>query len=253
MGYSFINNSFKARIARIAINIALRIFSILDSKFIFQNPDDKKLINKSGFIQEKNIEIIYGNGIDQNDFKMRKDNNFRDKLKFIFVGRLLKDKGINELCAAIQSVGNKAEFTIISPDDKENIASIKGNAFENLKNMDSVQLINKVSHEEIKNIYSKSDVFILPSYREGLPRSALEAMCAGLPLILSDVPGCRECLINGVNGFLIESKSSESIEKAINKFIEKPEIIKKMGEESVNLIRKKFSDQKIFNNYEGIL
>ena len=201
----------------------------------------------------KNIEIIYGNGIDQNDFKMRKDNNFRDKLKFIFVGRLLKDKGINELCAAIQSVGNKAEFTIISPDDKENIASIKGNAFENLKNMDSVQLINKVSHEEIKNIYSKSDVFILPSYREGLPRSALEAMCAGLPLILSDVPGCRECLINGVNGFLIESKSSESIEKAINKFIEKPEIIKKMGEESVNLIRKKFSDQKIFNNYEGIL
>ena len=61
---------------------------------------------------------------------------------------------------SIQSVGNKAEFTIISPDDKENIASIKGNAFENLKNMDSVQLINKVSHEEIKNIYSKSDVFI---------------------------------------------------------------------------------------------
>ena len=159
----------------------------------------------------------------------------------------------DRLCTAIQSVGNKAEFTIISPDDKENIASIKGNAFENLKNMDSVQLINKVSHEEIKNIYSKSDVFILPSYREGLPRSALEAMCAGLPLILSDVPGCRECLINGVNGFLIESKSSESIEKAINKFIEKPEIIKKMGEESVNLIRKKFSDQKIFNNYEGIL
>ena len=119
--------------------------------------------------------------------------------------------------------------------------------------MESVHLINKVSHEEIKNIYSKSDVFILPSYREGLPRSALEAMCAGLPLILSDVPGCRECLINGVNGFLIESKSSESIGKAINKFIEKPEIIKKMGEESVNLIRKKFSDQKIFNNYEGIL
>ena len=75
LGYSFINNSFKARIARIAINIALRIFSILGSKFIFQNPDDRKLINKSGFIQEKNIEIIYGNGIDENDFNMRKHNN----------------------------------------------------------------------------------------------------------------------------------------------------------------------------------
>ena len=108
LGYSFINNSFKARIARIVINIALRIFSILGSKFIFQNPDDKKLINKSGFIQDKNIEIIYGNGIDQNDFRMRKVDNFRDKLKFIFVGRLLKYKGINELCAAIQSVGDKA-------------------------------------------------------------------------------------------------------------------------------------------------
>ena len=93
----------------------------------------------------------------------------------------------------------------------------------------------------MNNLYKKATIFALPSYREGLPKVALEAASTGMPLILTNVPGCRECVVDNVNGYLIRAKDSNDLISKIEKFILNPEIIRPMSISSRKIIEKRFS------------
>lgn len=253
LGYAFINSGFRAKLAKAVIMIFLYIYKTLKSKFIFQNLDDLKSISKSLEVDRSQCEIIAGNGIDPTKFKSKIKEETQKKITFLFVGRLLIDKGIEELIRAIELVGDRANFILISPEDPENHASLELERVAQLSKKENVVLHQKLNHKDVKNIFTKADIFILPSYREGLPRAALEAMCSKLPVILTDVPGCRECVIHNENGFMVQPQNAESLVEAINKFIQNPNMIKKMGLKSYQIVEEKFSNGKIFQQYLELL
>jgi glycosyltransferase involved in cell wall biosynthesis len=154
---------------------------------------------------------------------------------------------------AIELIKDEANFVIVAPEDKENRASIDAKIMKPLRGKKHIQIFDKVDHKNLKKLYMDADVFVLPSYREGLPRVALEAMCSKLPLILTNVPGCRECIINNENGFLVEPKSTTSLVDAICKFTENPEIIERMGKKSYEIVKERFSNDIIFKKYAELL
>ena len=101
----------------------------------------------------------------------------------------------------------------------------------------------------MNNLYRKATIFVLPSYREGLPKAALEAAATGMPLILTDVPGCRECVEDNVNGYLIREKDSNDLISKMEAFILNPEIIRPMSMSSIKIIEKRFSLNRIAQEY----
>jgi glycosyltransferase involved in cell wall biosynthesis len=98
---------------------------------------------------------------------------------------------------------------------------------------------------DVREIYSKCSVFVLPSYREGTPRTILEAMAMGRPIITTNSPGCRETVIHGKNGFLVKIKNVEDLIKAFEQFIYNPKLIVEMGEESFKYCKEKYEVQKV--------
>jgi len=121
------------------------------------------------------------------------------------------------------------------------------------KTINDLNYHGEIPHDEVLKYYYKSDIFVLPSYGEGLPKAALEAAASSMPLILSKTSGCKECLIQKENGIFSEIKNVKSIVNAMEYFICNPSEIKRMGENSKNLINEKFSIEKISNSYSKLL
>ena len=151
----------------------------------------------------------------------------------------LKKKGLN------------IKLLILGNPDPHNLASIKDR--EIIKWQSKGLIIWKKKVTNVLPYLQKSRISILPSYREGLPKSLLEAASCGLPIIATDVPGCRECIIHNENGFIVEPQNAESLVEAINKFIQNPNMIKKMGLKSYQIVEEKFSNGKIFQQYLELL
>ena len=194
----------------------------------------------------KEYLIIPGNGIDQIYYEYR-NRSFDKKslpIKILFASRLLTGKGINEFFIAANELGEQLdniEFFIAGSYEPNNKLSISEQDFQKIQKSDYVQYLGNIKNQDMKNLYLSYDIFILPSYREGLPASALEAAATGMPLILSDVPGCRECVADGKNGFLIQPKSIGSIKGAIIKMHKNSHLIAAFSAESRSLIEKKFT------------
>lgn len=220
-------------------------FSFLE-KIIFLNPDDPKdLIVRYG-IKVKEVNILGGIGLNLEDYPYSPANNVH--ISFIFIGRLLAEKGINEFLTAAKLVKNKypkIRFVVLGGVDQENPGKLSIHALKQLANDGLIIYPGHVSN--VVEWIIDSSIFVLPSYREGVPRSTQEAMAIGRGIITTDVPGCRETVIDGVNGFLVPPWSSEKLAEKMTYFIENPDCIQKMGMESRKLAELKF-DSKIVNN-----
>lgn len=248
LGYVFINQSFKARFIRtILLCIYKLVFLKKNCRVIFQNKDDLDLFLSKKLVTKVKSIIIPGNGIDTEDFKSERRPS--DKVRFLFASRLLIDKGINEFFKASKSIGtNKASFKIVGELDKENPNCISNEFFKEIENSSFISYAKKVEHETMPQLLSNSDVFVLPSYREGLPQVALEAASCNMPLILTDVEGCRECLNENLNGYLVRKGDHKDLENKMRIFLNNPSLISKMGQESRKYITEKFSKEKIYNS-----
>jgi glycosyltransferase involved in cell wall biosynthesis len=123
--------------------------------------------------------------------------------------------------------------------------------YNSIKKLTHIKFIGYLEHKEVYEIYKNGDVFVLPSYSEGLPKAALEAASLSLPLILTDVPGCRECIEN--NGLLVQSQNSHSLKQAMEKFINNPQLINTMGKKSLDICIKKFSIEKITRDFDQLI
>ena len=197
---------------------------------------NKNISNKS------NSLLIRGSGINTKEFSFV-ERDEKKELTFLFAARLVKSKGFNEFLEAGKIIITKypeTKFFVAGKLDFENPETISEKTFESLKDS-RIEFLGEVSYEEMNNLYKKATILVLPSYREGLPKVALEAASTGMPLILTNVPGCRECVADNVNGYLIRAKDSNDLISKMEKFILNPEIIRPMSISSRKIIEKRFS------------
>ncbi len=249
LGFSFSGSSRKAKIMEY-ITVFLYKLSIRKNKLvIFQNIDDYHLFLKKKIIsKDQKYQIVDGSGVNLDRYPFRVNKKDSNKVKFILVARLIKEKGVDLFLDAASKLNKKypdAEFHVIGAPDKSPSA-IK---LERLNDLQAQNII--VYHGKQDNIPDhlyRSDIFVLPSYyREGVPRSILEALSVGMPVVTTDAPGCRETVINEQNGFLIKPNDLDSLTNALEYFLQNPDRIEVMGIESRKMAETKF-DVKIINN-----
>lgn len=249
LGYTFTEQP-KATSKKIQLikNLQVLLYKIalpqLD-KIIFLNPDDPKDLLDKHDIRVKEVAILGGIGLNLNDYSYT--SIYPSQPAFIFVARLLAEKGIHDYIAAAKIVKNKcaeAKFVVLGSIDKEALGALTE---AELKKFTEANIVEYPGHvNNVPEWIANSSVFVLPSYyREGVPRSTQEAMAIGRAVITTDVPGCRETVIDGVNGFLVEKWSPQALAEKMIYFIEHPEEIKKMGYESYRIAQEKFDADKV--------
>lgn len=214
-------------------------------KLIFLNPDDPYDLLDQYSIKVKKVEVLGGIGLNLEHYKF--SNNFTSNISFIFIARLLAEKGIYDYIKAAKIVKEKypsVKFTVLGSIDKEALGSLKEEELQSLVQTDILEYPGHVNN--VSEWIDRASVFVLPSYyREGVPRSTQEAMAIGRAIITTNVPGCRETVINGVNGFLVPKWNPEALAEKMIYFIEYPEQIEKMGYESYKIAQEKFDADKV--------
>lgn len=222
-------------------------------KIIFLNPDDPKDLLDKYSIRVKQVEVLGGIGLNLKDYPY--SSAYPSQPTFIFVARLLAEKGIHDYVAAAKIVKNKyadSKLIVIGSIDKEALGALTEAELKQFTEANIVEYPGYVNN--VPEWIANSSVFVLPSYyREGVPRSTQEAMAIGRAVITTDVPGCRETVINGISGFLIEKWSPQALAEKMIYFIEHPEDIKKMGYESYKIAQDKFDADKVNKRLIDIL
>jgi glycosyltransferase involved in cell wall biosynthesis len=248
LGYVFLTQSFKVSVIRkIVVGLYASILRKKDAVF-FQNKDDAALFAQLGITKRAQKFVLPGTGIDVNEFcSTQAFPDIKDAypLRFLFIGRMLKDKGLYELVAACKKLVEKGlpfECELLGPIDG-NPSAIQLNEIQQWQDQGLI-----VYSGETKNVLpyiEASHVFVLPSYREGLPRACLEAMSLGRAVIATDVPGCREVVKDTENGYLVKVMDIESLADAMEKFIVNPSLISQLGERSRQICEESFAVEKV--------
>lgn len=243
LGSVFIN---KGLVNNILGSLAKIAFKDDYSAFIFQNPDDLNWFKELGYASEDRIFLIKGSGIDLGKFASKEPVN-NDKLKILFPARMLKDKGLCELIEAMKHLKpkyeGKVELVLAGSCGDANKTSISE---EELRSMLISGYISWIGNQnDMYPVYVDSDIVVLPSYREGLPKSLIEACAVGRPIVTTDVPGCRECVDDGINGYLVPVKSVKELADALAKLIDSCDDRKKFGIASRKKAESDFSIENV--------
>ena len=248
LGYTFLSKGIAARAAKRLYKFAFKKNDLT----IFQNPDDRSLFVNSGLVEESKSSIIFGSGITMDTFQPLKRTDNKSGFHYLFIGRLLYDKGVRELIAAFLQVfkNDKSTFLHIVGDiDEGNPSAYSKTELNTILQMHK----NIIYHGRVNTpnqLIANSDCVVLPSYREGLPRVMLEALAMAKPVISTDVPGCREVVEQNKNGYLVQSKHADELAEAMttmrNLSIKEREIMGNFGRQ---LVKQKFSSAVINEEY----
>ena len=244
LGHVFMEHpSLKSRALRAAVSLLYRTALARVDRTFFLNPDDQADFLHLKLLNANKAEMIGGIGVDLAQWQARPP--VVEPMSFLFIGRLLREKGIVELLEAIRHVKSaypKVEFVLLGDVDS-NPSSISRK--EVLKWVDE-GLVSWPGQVNVAPWIAKASVFILPSYREGVPRSTQEAMAMARAVITTDVPGCRETVIRGRNGFLVPAKDAMALAEAMFLFLKQPDLVVTMGRESRMIAEERF-DAAIVN------
>ncbi len=252
LGFAFLKNNFAARLARLVLKYGLRFAK----KIWFLNNDDMNVVTADSYHLQQKSEILPGEGIDTDFFNDQLFPRQIDKpFVFLMIARILKDKGFIEFCEAAQIIhqDNPAvEFWILGSIDPGNPASLSQSELSDISNQYHVRHYESVS--DVRPFLAKADVCVLPSYREGIPMVLLEAGAMGLPLIATDVAGCRDVIKDGVNGLIVPVKSSVSLARAMAKMLQMDSAsFKIMKDNSRKIVYEGFRKDIIISRYKDIL
>ena len=212
-------------------------------KVFFQNPDDEALFKSMSILTPNaSTTVINGSGVDISEYSVQPFATIDDILipRFLLIARLLGDKGVREYAQAAKIIKDKypqAQFDLVGWID-DNPDAIEQKELDNWINEGLFNFWGKL--DDVKPAIAASSIYVLPSYREGTPRTVLEAMAMGRPIVTTDAPGCRETVIDGYNGYLVPVKAVEELAAAMERFIVNPELIIEMGKASRQLVEEKF-------------
>lgn len=249
LGFAFTNDpnkfSFKRFILKRILLILYKISLLFAKKVFFLNRDDRDEFVKNNLIRKHKTKITGPIGLDLSKWKYSPYLE-KEKIMFLFVGRFLKEKGLYEFAYAAKKIKKnfpQCEFVLLGSPDK----NPGGISNEIIKSWESEGFINYPGFCEVLPWLKETSVFVLPSYREGFPRSTQEAMIVGRAVITTNVPGCRETVIEGKNGFLINPGDPIALEESMMKFVRDPKLIREMGYQSHIFAKDKF-DSRLFND-----
>jgi glycosyltransferase involved in cell wall biosynthesis len=252
LGTVFLNNNLSSHIARWLYKISLR-----QNAVVFQNSDDMNLFLEKNLVQKENITLIPGSGIDTERFKPMLQKIENKPFVFLMISRLIKDKGIEEYIESIRLIrqseyGKMCRFKILGSLYLSNPTAISQ---ETLDGWVEEGIVEYLGHSDnVQDEISKVDCVVLPSYREGLSRVLLEASSMETPIITTNVPGCRDVVDDGINGYLVNVKSSEDLANAIKKMIGLSSLeLKTMGEAGREKVIKSFSEERVVQKYLHLL
>lgn len=216
---------------------------------IFQNPDDMHLFRKLGILSHSAKScVVNGSGVNTEVFQEEAfplNSEGVVQPHFLLIARLLGDKGVREYAEAAKQIKMKypeAIFSLVGWIDTNPDAIAQAELDEWVSD-GRLSYLGKLT--DVRPAISNSSIYVLPSYREGIPRTVLEAMSMGRPIITTDAPGCRETVVDGENGFLVDVKSVSGLISAMEKFIESPELIQTMGKSSRRMAEDKFDVKKV--------
>ncbi len=252
LGSFFIDNSFKSRFIRKIIEILYYTTGRKSDRVIFQNSDDMKLFIDKGIIPKQKARLVRSSGIDTKEFApMKAPMKLYDKAGIpkdkkpivLMIARVIVDKGVNEYIKSANSLKDKAHFLYIGEIDRGN----RG-AFE--PEWGEIKYLG--FQENIKEWIALSDIVVLPSYREGVPRTLLEAASMAKALVATDVAGCREVVKPNINGLLVEPKDSKALTDAIKFLIEDEDSRKKFAQMSRKIAIEEFDVERVVEAYLAI-
>lgn len=239
VGYVFDGSSLKRKLMRTAVQPVYRAALRSNARVFFQNPDDQELFVRMKLVSGSGqCVLINGSGVDIEYY--REAPPVVDRMVFLLVARLIADKGINEYVEAARLVKQEypeTVFRLVGPFDS-NPSGISETKVEKWHNEGIVEYLGRT--RDVRPFIEESSVYVLPSYREGTPRTVLEAMSMGRPIITTDTPGCRETVADGVNGYLIPVKDVDGLVEAFKRFILNPELIPVMGKHSRRIAVEKY-------------
>jgi glycosyltransferase involved in cell wall biosynthesis len=244
--------SLKGRLLR---NIIVRLYRYAARKnngLIFQNPDDRRVFVNAGIVPENKTHRIYGSGVDVTHFACTQPPE--SPIRFLFIGRLIREKGLMEYIEACRFL--KQKYPDIKCDILGRIDTNPGGiGAEELASFSAKKAVSFHGQQnDVRPFLQQSSVFVLPSYYgEGTPRTALEAMATGRPLVMADSPGCRETVVEGENGFLVPVKDPVALARAMEKFIKTPNLIAPMGKKSRKIAEEKYDVHKVNQDIIRIL
>jgi glycosyltransferase involved in cell wall biosynthesis len=231
MGYVFTSNDLRARLLRPIVRSLMRLaLNGQRSRLILQNRDDVELFRATGCVDQSRIQLIPGSGVDCSRFTARTSSLENKPFRVLLASRLLWDKGIAEYIDAARAL--KAEkrtisFLLAGNPDPGNPASVPESVVKEWENEGLIEWLGHI--DDMPSLFSTVDLVVLPSYREGLPKTLIEAAACGLPIITTDVPGCREVVINEVDGLLVPAQNATALKHAIARLQDNPEFSAKLG------------------------
>lgn len=239
----------KGLFGKVAIGLYRLAFKY-SSYVFFQNMDDKELFLTHVSLRDSQTGILPGSGINLIQFNFT-NARIKSPTKFLMIARLIEEKGVREYAEAARVLfknGDPVKFTLVGNWDEHHTRSIpKGE----LENWVSGGFIDYLPHSDvISQLVEDNEVIVLPSYREGTPRTLLEGAAKGRALLASNVPGCKEVVSNGVNGFLFDVKSAQSIVDKVRLYLSLSESEKlAMSKNSRKIAEEKFDENLVINTY----
>ncbi|WP_087017660.1 glycosyltransferase family 4 protein [Thaumasiovibrio subtropicus] len=219
---------------------------------VFENCDDRDLFIRDGIVPKSATAIVNGAGIDTEVFTPKESDNA--KVVVAFVARMLKDKGAKEFIDAASLLKQRqvpVVMRMVGSVDKENISSL---SVQDIEAAASKGFVDYLGHQtDIRMIYQHADIACLPSYREGLPKSLIEAASCGLPIVTTDTPGCRQLIdVKDPNGVLVPPRNAVALADAIQGLVENPKLRKVYGEQSRKMAKSKFDYHSILSSFDCI-
>lgn len=245
LGYVFLEGGGRRPWLRGFIKSSYRLV-LRHTWVIFQNPDDQSVFLESHLVDPKQVALIRGSGVDIQRFSPRPEPSGLPLV--VLPGRMLWDKGVGEFVEAarvLQSEGLQARFALVGDSDNENPASVYELQLHEWEKEGVIEWWGW--KENMDDVFSQAAIICLPSYREGLPKTLIEAAACGRPIVTSDVPGCREVVRQGENGLLVPAREAGALAKALKDLLQNPETRREMGICSRKIAEKEFSMELVIS------
>lgn len=246
VGYIFSANTFKARVIRPVIICLLR-FSLMGKgrSLILQNEDDVALFKSFGIPDDK-FEVLRGAGVETDLFRFCRESPA--SIVVLLPARILWDKGVGEFARVaerLRKIRPEVRFQLVGDPDPDNPNCVPEATLRGWVDQGVVEHRMSVPHKDMPKVFRDASLICLPSYREGLPKSLLEAASTGRAMVAYDVPGCREIVRNGQTGILVPFGDEDALEQALLELIDDPIRRQSLGENARVLVESEFSSQII--------
>ncbi len=249
LGAAFIRKNWVSQIVALLYRLSMKKADFV----FFQNGDDRRLFEENGWVRATATGLVPGSGVDTEYYVSRQPVSTAEdgSVTFLMIARLLLDKGVREYYQAarlIQKSYPQTKFRIVGMIDQGNPAALSRRELDGWVSEGVVEYMGQVG--DVRGMIDDADCVVLPSYREGTPRALLEGASMKRPQVTTDVPGCREVVTDGVNGFLCKSRDYKGLAEAMRKILLMPlDERRVMGERGREIMIQRFSEELVIEKY----